>query len=76
MGGVQFQCLIGEMPINLPVNLKRVLDIDDKLFGKFFCVSFNENYRDEGNTYLDYYNRPKEELQCASGLIITILLLY
>ena len=58
------------------INLKRVLDIDDKLFGKFFCVSFNENYRDVRNAYLDYYNREKEEIKCTSGLIIILLLLY
>ena len=47
------------------INVKRVLDIDDKLFGKPFCVSFNENYRDVRNTYLDYYKRHNKEIQCA-----------
>ena len=58
------------------INLKRVFDIDDKLFGKYFCVSFNENYRDVRNTYLDYYKRHMEDIQCAYGLIITMLILY
>ena len=26
------------------INLKRVLDIDDKLFGQFLSVLFDENY--------------------------------
>ena len=44
--------------------------------GSIFCVSFNENYRDVRNADPDYYKRQKEEIQCAFGLIITMLLLY